>query len=245
MKRLDKPSLSGSLALLAESERLLLGFERSPPDLLLHTSGWKPDRVTDYCSLCGVGLRPLRFACKCADDLRRPWANVIRLGAYAEPLSTWVCMVKFERWNAMGELLGERLADALATSFQTTCSGHSKPVLVPVPMPRIRRFSRGIDHTGVLVDVIGARNGWPFQRVLRQKPGRPQAVSTASQRASRSNPFRGRGRPCSLKGRHVILVDDVLTTGRTARSAARILRAQGAGRVTLGVLAVTESQRRP
>jgi ComF family protein len=242
MRRPDKPSISGLIALLNESERLLLGFERSPPGRLLQSSGWKPDDFSEYCSTCGIGVRPLRFACGCTDGVRRPHANVVRLGAYAEPLSSWVCMIKFERWRSMGELLARHLADALAASLEVTCPDRRKPLLVPVPMPRIRRFSRGIDHTRVLVDVISARNGWPSRRVLRQTSGRPQAASNASQRASRRNPFRWNGRARSLEGQDVILVDDVLTTGRTARSAARLLRARGAGRVTLGVIAVTESR---
>ena len=244
MKLLDKLSLPGSLALVAESERLLLGFERSPPGRLVHTSGWKPDAFTAYCSACGIGRRPLRFVCGCADGLQRPYANVIRLGSYVEPLSDWVCMVKFQRWDAMGELLGRRLGHALAASFQRGSFGRHEPVLVPVPMPRIRCFSRGIDHTRILVEVISALNGWSCRRVLHQRSGRPQAGSTASQRAARSNPFHWRGRPFSLKGRHVILVDDVLTTGRTARSATSVLRAQGVRQVTFGVLAVTEPRGR-
>ena len=44
----------------------------------------------------------------------------------------------------------------------------------------------------------------------------------------------------SLEGLDVVLVDDVLTTGRTARTAAECLRKMGPSRVLLAVLAVSE-----
>jgi predicted amidophosphoribosyltransferase len=46
----------------------------------------------------------------------------------------------------------------------------------------------------------------------------------------------------ALRGRHVVLIDDVLTTGRTAGIAARLLRRAGAASIEVGVIAVTENQ---
>lgn len=238
--------LKGPVNMLAEAEGLLVGFERSPAIRVSRASGWHPDEADDYCRSCGQGTRPLWFSssCSCVDGIGHPFSSVFRLGAYERPLSDWVCMIKFERWNSMGEYLGRLMAEGLLVSALNDESKGCIPLLVPVPMPRLRMISRGIDHTRVLAEKIAAVTGWSTRRCLRQRAGRPQASSTARQRAGRTNPFTWKGKPTSLEGRRVILVDDVMTTGRTARSATRILRAHGASEVTLAVVAVTESSNR-
>jgi ComF family protein len=223
-----------------EAEKLLVGFERSSPALLTRASGWQPDEMADYCSCCGLGIRSHRCSRTCECGVRRSFSKVLRLGAYAEPLSDWICMIKFERWYSMAEFLGARMAHVLLDSLHGDGADTSEPLLVPVPMPRIRMITRGIDHTRMLAEVVEKITGWPCRRCIRQKPGRTQAASTAWQRSNRTNPFTWKGKGPALKGRHVILIDDVMTTGRTARSAARILRAKGAKKVTLAVIAVTE-----
>lgn len=239
--RLDRFSMKGPKALLVEAEELLVGFERSPAIRVSNASGWHPDEAADYCRSCGQGTWSHRFNCDCVDGVGHPFSSVFRLGAYERPLSDWICMVKFERWNSMGTLLGGLIAQGLQASVRPEGSGVRTPLLVPVPMPRLRMFSRGIDHTRVLAEKVAAVTGWPTLRCLRQRAGRPQASSTARQRSGRANPFTLKGKPKTLVGRQVILVDDVMTTGRTARSAARILRGHGASDVMLAVVAVTES----
>ena len=233
--------MKGPMDLLAEAEELLVGFERLPADRVLNASGWHPDEAADYCGSCGHGNRAHRFNCECMDGVVHPFSSVFRLGGYERPLSDWICMFKFERWNSMGALLGGLIAQGLQASVRHDEAMSSTPLLVPVPMPRLRMFSRGIDHTRVLAEMVATVTGWPTRRCLRQEAGRPQASSTARQRSRRANPFTLKGKPGSLLGRRVILVDDVMTTGRTARSAARILRSHGASDVALAVIAVTES----
>lgn len=221
---------------LADMERELLGFERLPPGRLVASSSWEADTPARYCSVCGGsalgrGCRPDCMTAAC------PYHVVIRLGAYVDPLAEWIRTMKFERWHAMGEVLGRQLAASIAGHPGIQSQGN--PVVVPVPMPGLRRFSRGIDHTMVLAAAIAHELGWSLQRAMRQYGGPTQASRTASQRARRRNPFRPRRQGDALLGRNVMLVDDVLTTGRTARAAARRLREMGASSVSLAVLAVT------
>ena len=217
-------------------ERELLGFERLPPGRLVASSLWEADTPGQYCSVCGGSA--LGRGCR-PDCLKtvRPYHVVIRLGPYVDPLAEWIRTMKFERWHAMGEVLGRQLAASIAG--HPAIRSKDNPIVVPVPMPGLRRFSRGIDHTMVLAGAIKNELGWSLQRPMRQSGGATQASKTASQRARRRNPFRPRHKADAIMGRNVILVDDVLTTGRTARAAARRLLEMGANSVLLAVLAVT------
>ena len=62
-----------------------------------------------------------------------------------------------------------------------------------------------------------------------------------SERERHPSHFRIRRGAKSVAQARVLLVDDVLTTGKTARSATRVLQRLGASEVLLGVLAVTDS----
>ena len=65
-----------------------------------------------------------------------------------------------------------------------------------------------------------------------------QASRTAAQRARRRNPIAVSRFARRLDGETVVLVDDVLTSSRTARAAAKAVRQLGAGEVMLAVVAV-------
>ncbi|MCH2146028.1 MAG: hypothetical protein MK082_12935, partial [Phycisphaerales bacterium] len=90
-------------------ERELLGFERSPPRLVLQATSWRPDAPSAYCHHCGRGLDLILGTCSSCRGPSWPARVVVRLGAYDEPLSSWIRAVKFERWHAMASVLGVEL----------------------------------------------------------------------------------------------------------------------------------------
>jgi ComF family protein len=108
--------------------------------------------------------------------------------------------------------------------------------LVPVPLAPDREHARGFNQAALLADRLGAAVGLPSRpRWLRRtRAARAQSELTAAERVAN---VRGvfAASP-AVAGRHVVVVDDVFTTGATAAECARALTAAGAARV--GVVAV-------
>ena len=75
---------------------------------------------------------------------------------------------------------------------------------------------------------------WWLKRI-RNTPSQ-KALSAAARKENVRGAFRVRS-TAAPKGRSILLVDDVMTTGATAHEAARVLRAAGATRVIVAVLA--------
>ena len=223
---------------LRESEEALIGFERSPPGRVLAASSWAPDRVVRYCERCGATRPALALSCAQCLDRRLAWCRVVRLGAYREPLSNWVREIKYARWHGMGRQLGRELGRRVST--RCMIGGLMPDVVVPVPMPRVRRLVRGIDHARVVACGVAEEVGLPVRCPLIQTRGRTQASRTSSERERRASPFGRRGFAREVSGGTVLLIDDVLTSGRTAGDMARALRGLGANKVVFGVVAVTD-----
>mgnify|MGYP001369183010 CR=1 FL=1 len=120
----------------------------------------------------------------CADrgGMPRLGDRVIRLGRYDAPLRDWLLALKYTRWQAIGELLGRELGNAVLEALGPTRAGDSMPVVVPMPMPFLRRVHRGIDHARVLADAVAAEVGGVVRQPLRSGADSTQAGRRSSAR---------------------------------------------------------------
>lgn len=109
-------------------------------------------------------------------------------------------------------------------------------ILVPVPTDERRRRMRGFNQATLLARHLGAQWGMPMcEALMRVRRCAPQTGLSEAQR--RENlvgcmTVRERSVDC-IRGKHVLLIDDVYTTGSTAAEAARALLAGGAKSVAL------------
>ncbi len=190
----------------------------------------------DGCDWCGETIREYE-QCPCSAR-RLYWNRVIRLGAYGEPLSSSILQGKYAAWKEMlallGRLLGERIRGCVPPNT----------VIVPIPMPLMRRFFRRIDHSYVIAIHVSKASGLPMQRALCRRNSTPQATKTASGRKTLPHNSMWRKPWARIKGKNVLLIDDVLTTGKTLEVAANKLREGGVSSVQVAVLAVTELPRK-
>jgi ComF family protein len=146
-----------------------------------------------------------------------------------------VRLIKFSRRKSLVPLASASMAWALSA----LASRRSPPVLVPVPMHPSARRRRGFNQAELLAQGVAAAAGAPVVQAIRKTaPTPPQSKTGHVQRAENvRSTFQPSGPP--VAGRHVCLVDDLVTTGATAAACAAAALAAGAREVTVLCLART------
>jgi ComF family protein len=135
--------------------------------------------------------------------------------------------------------LRHQLADWLAAALEDErISSVPANFLVPVPLHSARYREREFNQADELASLLSKRCGVPLLRVLART--RYTTTQTRLDRQERMENLRGAFRVRqteAVSGRHLILVDDVLTTGSTVDECARVLRAAGAASIRVMTVA--------
>ncbi len=157
-------------------------------------------------------------------------------GAYEGTLRKLIQLFKYGRVHTLSEPLGRIMSLALPRE-------RGYDVIVPMPMHWRRRMQRGFNQADLLARVLSRRIHVPVVAAVRRKKSTPpQAGLTGSQRRlNMSGAFEVK-HPDAMRGRRVLLIDDVLTTGATAGACARAMKRAGAEFVA--VLTVARADRR-
>lgn len=136
------------------------------------------------------------------------------------------------------DILAARAGSLMAASARAAGLDDRLDAVTPVPSTARRNRERGFDPGALLAGEVARRLGRPYRAYLsRMREAPPQSTVPAAQR--RENVRGAFAASPRARGRRVLLVDDVLTTGATLFEAARALRAAGAVDVDLLVLART------
>lgn len=190
-----------------------------------------PDHREDDCARCR--------------DRRYHFQAAVALGVYQGPLREAVIRMKQNVHESltlsMGYLLAERIREMLPEP--------SLDLLVPVPTHWLKRLWRGVNGPDLLAEAIAKRLRVPAaDDVIRcRRRTQKQGTLLPSERVANVRGAFAFNADYDIVGSHVLLVDDIMTTGSTASEAARTLRSAGAARVTVAVVArgVGLAQRRP
>jgi len=192
------------------------------------------------CLRCAAPLGPFvraQVTCiHCRND-RFHFQKVIRLGVYGSELGRLCRLAKFSG----AEELGAALAELLWEREQTAFAGEAPDLVVPVPHHWTDSLRRSL-HLPETVATILARRlrvhlGTHILAKVRRTP-KQFGLPPSRRRTNLQGAFRvPRRSVTAVRGRRILLVDDVLTTGTTANRASRVLRDAGAASVVVAVLA--------
>lgn len=156
--------------------------------------------------------------------------RIVAAGVYTGALRDLVLLHKFHGDPGARAFLVEALVDRFGRLERLDLADSAASVAVcPVPQHPLKSLVRGRDPCRELADPLARAVGLPCVRLLRKvRWTRPQMRLGRPER--RRNP-RGVFRPRRAAPAHVVLVDDVVTTGSTVSECARALKDAGARRV--------------
>jgi ComF family protein len=192
------------------------------------------------CPRCALPAGPhVSLAQGCSDCRGRSlgFDAALALAPYTGSIRDLCLRLKQERnaWLApwLSDLLAETRKPELA---QLPCDTW----VAPIPLHWFRRLQRGYNQAEALALGLSKRLGLPIHQPLKRVRATDRlAHQKASDRfAAMRDAFSVRADP-RLRGRTVLLVDDILTTGATASAAARALKKAGVQRVVVVVLGRT------
>ncbi len=114
-------------------------------------------------------------------------------------------------------------------------------LIIPVPLYRRKLFQRRFNQAAILADSLGQETGIETDHyILKRVKNTVQQVGLSAQQRKQNvaGAFKvAEGDKIALKGKKIVLIDDVFTTGSTANACARTLKRAGAVQVDLITLA--------
>ncbi len=160
-------------------------------------------------------------------DFTKAYVVGVRTGLLAELIHEY----KYDSVRAAGKVLAELLAEKLPEI--------DNAVVVPVPTATKHIRERGFDHTLKLAKKVARMKGWEVQRVLMREKDTVQVGADGKTREKQAaEAFSADSRVKIDKKRTYVVLDDVWTTGASMKAAVRKLRAAGAEKIIVALLAV-------
>ncbi len=183
------------------------------------------------CPVCARSTVNIRNCASCLQDPPN-FHNCLAMYVYQHPVDALIREMKF---NQRPEII-----HSLGNDFAVWLSGRvdSQPeVMIPVPMHRHRMMQRGYNQALELARTLNKRLTIPIDsrycRRIRNTPSQTD-IPTKQRKANVRGAF---DIPTPLNYRHVVIVDDVITTGSTVNELARLFSKAGVERIHVYALA--------
>jgi ComF family protein len=212
------------------------------------------EQTAELCSRCGeaLDLDGLRFTrqlegedvlCHLCRMTPPAFECAAAWGVYTDGMREAIQLLKYERVEAVARPLGELLARVIQ-GMATKGMGREL-VVIAVPLSGNKQRQRGYNQSVLLaqaaVKFLKRREGWRLEQahtaMIRVRKTESQfGLSPHARRRNLRGAFVVRD-PAAVSGREVLLLDDIYTTGATARECSRMLRQAGATKVWVATVA--------
>ena len=210
------------------------------------------------CNICGevLAMESARFGTvlgmnSCTECRLAPpdFARAVAFATYEDEMREMLHLLKYERMLRLASTqLGKWMAEAV---LLLESDAGSDLIVVAVPLFPAREAQRGFNQSVLLADAAVARlrKLRPLWKLTTQHGALKRVKDTEAQfalsaRARRKNlraAFQA-SETAAVRGREVLLIDDILTTGATARECSRVLMRAGAARVWIATLARAQAE---
>lgn len=206
-------------------------------DLALHQLQAHP-----ACEGCGAPLATREAPCPfCQSRGVRHYRCLLRLGTFSAPLKDLIHRMKYNRQWALAELLATRLLAHKGVRDLLD----SADVLVPVPLHFLRQFRRGFNQAEIIARQLSKDSGKPVVRpISRVRHTESQTQLTRQKRMQNVRDAFRLNHPETIRGKHLVVIDDVMTTGATLQTVARTLRRARPASLSALLLAVADPKGR-
>ncbi|MDE2593708.1 MAG: ComF family protein [Burkholderiales bacterium] len=175
--------------------------------------------------------------CSQCEDYPPEMDQVVVAVDFVQPWSDLIGELKFQDTPAVAHTLTRLLAQAVWQAARQ--HKHPTPdLIVPIPLSDHRWHERGYNQAWLLAQGVSRQLGWgsrlrPHTLVRQHDTGRLMSMLADERERRIKQAFRVcADKRHQVEGQHVVMVDDVMTTGATANEAARTLLAAGAASVT-------------
>lgn len=203
---------------------------------------------TSVCPVCGLHLYGLdaerngSLPCGRCQRIRRPVQRLLAAFDYAEPVSALIAALKFNADFCAGQFLAETLLARIRSAYAR--DGDCLPeAIIPVALHAQALRRRGYNQAQELARPLSEALRIPIVNNALLRLRATQDQIGLKLRARRRN-VRGAFAVADPPGRHLALLDDVVTTGATVLECARVLKAAGAERIDVWCIARTQREPR-
>jgi len=187
------------------------------------------------CAVCGEKIT--RNCGLCAACLSRIQRNDYGIAAcqYEGVLKKAVRLFKYGGFMSLANAFSDLLLEFMAKRTDIK----DIDVIVPVPLHPVRFRERGFNQSNILCAPIAKRYGIPARPacLVKVRHTKPQSILDRAERLRNVRRAFSVADKASIKGKNILLVDDVYTTGATIHEAARALKKAGASCVSAITLA--------
>jgi ComF family protein len=161
----------------------------------------------------------------------RHFGSVFTAWEFNQDLERLIHCAKYSGMKNLARFLGSTAGDVLIREAAFRESRFQ--LLVPVPLHKVRQRERGYNQSRLACDGLSESLGIPVlaDGLYRKKYTETQTGKNGEERQENVRDAFGTLRPERIRRKTVLLVDDVMTTGSTMNSCARVLREAGAGSV--------------
>lgn len=148
--------------------------------------------------------------------------------------------MKFHGARQLGVFCGQLLGEHLRSMWWETVAAPARTMVVPIPLHPVRLRDRGYNQAAAIAEGVAQRLGLVLDESALERE-RPSSSQVGRSRNERLRDMREAftARPATGDDLHVLLIDDVITTGATIMSAAGALARCGWKFVSVAALALT------